>query len=299
MGKLWRKTKAFFSKKYVKPISIGLLTILIVPLIVSFLMESPLMDLGSQKAESWMSFWGGYLGAILGIAGAITATTIQIKSQTSQIVLAATKNDEFERQRIYTNMLIEKNVILYKELIEMKRLFINYRSFLNELVEKQRDHIVSTSFFYSEIERVMEISKLKRQNDSANDLTVEQREYLKMHENITNDQKFAIESIKRTILLDLSTISSLTSSISSNSIFLQNHPYTDHVKQIINAVENEVESYNLKLSTNSFAKDLNSINKFKADNDHFFSLNYQTKIDLIESNYPGYSELLINKLFND
>ena len=115
---------------------IAAIIILLVPLVVSYLMERSWMDIGTQKAESWMSFWGGYLGAILGIAGAIIATTIQIQSQTDQIVMAASKNDEFERQRIYSSLIIDKNDVLYQKILDLKSNFtILTDSFHNELTK--------------------------------------------------------------------------------------------------------------------------------------------------------------------
>lgn len=138
------------SKKYAKPIIIGFLMILTVPLIVSFLMESPLMDIGNQKAESWMGFWGGYLGAILGIGGAITATTIQIKSQTEQMIWSAIKADELERQRIYSSLILDKNDALYQRILELKNnVTILTDSLQNELLN------IAKLFHSGEINRII------------------------------------------------------------------------------------------------------------------------------------------------
>lgn len=79
---------------------------------------------------------GRILRGYLGIAGAIIATTIQIKSQTDQIVLAASKNDEFERQRIYSSLIIDKNDELYQKILDLKNNFtILTDSFHNELTK--------------------------------------------------------------------------------------------------------------------------------------------------------------------
>ncbi|WP_404274368.1 hypothetical protein [Exiguobacterium undae] len=275
---------------------IFILLISTVPLIVSLLMEWSFMDIGSQKAESWMGFWGGYLGAILGIIGAMIAASLQIQSQTNQIILAAEKNDELERNRIYTNMLIEKNIGIHKEFIELKRVMINYKSFLDELVEKQRSELVDTGFYHSEIDRVLQISKENGQED----LSIEQREYLKMHQNMTNEKKETIETIKRTILLDIMTISSLISSISSNSIFFtKDHAYTKGIKELIDAIEAEVEASNKYLIKNLFIENHSTANNFKSERNNFFNSIYTEKIKAIENSYPVYSKQLIDDLFID
>ncbi|WP_214855673.1 hypothetical protein [Exiguobacterium sp. s130] len=281
-------------KKY--KVVLFILLIPAVPLLVSYLMESSFMDIGSQKAESWMGFWGGYLGAILGIIGAMIAASLQIKSQTNQIVLAAEKNDELERNRIYTNMQIEKNVGIHKEFIELKRVMLNYKSYIDELVEKQRSELVATEYYHSEISKVLQISKENGQED----LSTEQRDYLKMHQNLTDEKKETIEKIKRTILLDLLTISSLTSSISSNSIFfIKNHAYTKGMNELIDVIKTEVEVSNEYLITSILIKNHDTAVAFQSKRNIFFDSVYMEKLKVIENSYPEYSKQLIDDLFTN
>lgn len=283
-------------KKKIKVIGLIFLIVLSVPSVVSILMECSWMDIGTQKAESWMSFWGGYLGAILGIAGAVIATTIQIKSQTNQIVLAATKNDEFERNRIYTNMLIEKNVEIHKEMIEMKKVFVSYKSSLNELLNKQKKELESTYHFKSEVERILFISNLRKDRD----ITDDEKEYLEKLENTMNEKSVTIESIKNKVLSDISIISSLNSSINSNAIFfLQNESYADNVKRLLDIMTEEMEASKNYLIPVLFRGDVDEIIKFENERENFYDESYQEVISLIDSSYPQYSENLIRKLFTN
>lgn len=212
------------------------LIILSVPSIVSILMEWSWMDIGTQKAESWMSFWGGYLGAIIGIIGAITATTIQIKSQTNQIVLAAKENDKLERKRINLNLKIEKNVELFKYLVELKSTIIKYDYLINtifdeqiELIENYSDHIkISTENI---IEKFKRNSKLDEKNN----------EKFKRIDKIVTDRTEKIILMKNELNHSISSLQALSTSVLANNIFINNtNIYYKTLENYIDKIQSEL-----------------------------------------------------------
>lgn len=117
------------------------------PMIVSFLMEREFMDWGTQKAESWMSFWGGYLGAFIGLLAVLYTTNKQIKSskmllseqikeQTKQIEISANLHDDLERKRVHINTLLEKNLEIQKIIRELQKIFTKNIKKCDEIFEK-------------------------------------------------------------------------------------------------------------------------------------------------------------------
>jgi len=121
------------------------LVILLIPSAVSYLMERTWMNFGTQKAESWMSFWGGYLGAFIGLLAVIYTTNKQIKSsrnlmieqlenQTKQIEISANIHDNLEKQRIYLNTILEKNLEIQKKIKELEDVFFSHKSVFSDLI---------------------------------------------------------------------------------------------------------------------------------------------------------------------
>lgn len=180
-------------------------------------MECSLLNVGSLKADSWMSFWGGYLGAILGIIGAVTVTTIQIKSQTNQIVLAAKENDKLERKRINLNLKIEKNVELFKYLVELKSTIIKYDYLINiifdeqiELIENYSDHIKISS--KNMIDKFKNNPKLDEKNN----------EDFKRIDKIVTDRTEKIILLGNELHQSISSLQALSTSVLANKIFIDN-----------------------------------------------------------------------------
>ena len=69
-------------KKYIKDnwkwLSIGFFILfIIIPLLTQIFINIDTINKGSD--DGWLGFWGGYLGAIIGIAGAIFVVQIQLK----------------------------------------------------------------------------------------------------------------------------------------------------------------------------------------------------------------------------
>lgn len=216
---------------------IFLIVILLVPVAVSYLMECSLMDIGTQKSESWMSFWGGYLGAILGIAGAITATTIQIKSQTNQIVVAAKENDRLERVRIELNLKIEKNIELFKYYIELKRNQIYYDVTLKYLLQEQ-------SFLLKGFENESQAKRLDRSDYDhfTGDVKPDVLEKIKKVDEENQSRFEKIKMIKNELKQTIASVESLITNVLSNIIFVnEEEQYYKLLKGYLIEIQSEVE----------------------------------------------------------
>ena len=294
MKNLWRAiNKSFLRKKYVKLILVGLLSILLVPLIVSFLMESPLMNLGSQKAESWMSFWGGYLGAILGIIGAITATTLQIKSQTNQIVLAAKENDRLERKRINLNLKIEKNVELFKYLVEIKSTLIKYDYLLSVMLDEQTELIVNYSE-HNKISSRYTIGKFERNPK----LDQKNNEDLKWIDQIVNDRTEKINFLKNELNQSISSLQALSTNILANRIFINsNNNYYKILEVYMEKIQSELFYINIYIQMEEIENVEVNIDirksEAKTNLNEIHELEQQTGVA-----YTKYMELLISQIEN-
>lgn len=234
---LWGKISDFFNKKYVKPISIVLVIIFITPIIVSILMECSFMDFGSQKAESWMSFWGGYLGAILGIVGAITVTTLQISSQTDQIVLAAKENDKLERARIELNLKIEKNVELFKYFVDLKREIIQYEHTLKYLINEQKSLLDN----FNRVAKANSKEILGRFGPSES-VKAENKKSLERIDQEYNSNVEKVETLKNELRQKISHIKSLVANIFANIIFInEREAYFEALKKYLDIVQKELD----------------------------------------------------------
>jgi len=227
-------------------------------------MERSFLNIGSLKADSWMSFWGGYLGAILGILGAITVTTIQIKSQTNQIVLAAKENDKLERGRIELNLKIEKNVELFKYFVDLKREVLQYEYTLNYLIDEQESVIVNleTLTQANTKELLVRIISKRVNEDERKSLEIADQEY--------NSNVERVKVLKNDLHQKMSQVKSLAANIFANIIFVdEDNEYHTVLNSYLNEIQHElseVEKYILSdemgsLDAEKITKRSNNLNK--------------------------------------
>lgn len=308
MTNLWREMNDFLRKKYVKPILVGLLTILLVPLIVSFLMESPLMNWGSQKAESWMSFWGGYLGAILGIIGAITATTLQIKSQTNQIVIAAKENDKLERKRINLNLKIEKNVELFKSFVELKSTLLKYSHIANELIFEQENLIDNYIKHVSALEKVQGanierdiykiINNINKVNESDEEIKESEIKFNRIDEIVDkNNEKISL--LKNELNQISSSLHAISTDIMANIIFIdENYEYSKIIEKYIDNVQNEL----FEMGIYTYYEDVADLDEFLTNRGEELNYNCESMKELDHSvsySYKAYMKHLVSQIEDD
>lgn len=82
--------------------------ILCFPLIVTLLLEFPLFSLARGEVESWIGFWGSYLGNIIGLIGLSYATYFQIRYQQKLMLDEIYSQNELEKKRIYVEIILNK-----------------------------------------------------------------------------------------------------------------------------------------------------------------------------------------------
>lgn len=93
--------------------------IFLLPLIVSFTMYVPFFSFSKGTIESWIGFWGSYLGNIIGLVGLSFATYYQIQEQNKLMVKELSSQNKLEKNRIYLEIVLRK--------------FDDYLSFLDTL----------------------------------------------------------------------------------------------------------------------------------------------------------------------
>jgi hypothetical protein len=54
---------------------------IIAPLVISLLLQAPIFSFASGNVESWISFWGSYVGALIGAATVYLVTNLQVEAQ--------------------------------------------------------------------------------------------------------------------------------------------------------------------------------------------------------------------------
>ncbi|MEW4307799.1 hypothetical protein [Rossellomorea marisflavi] len=55
--------------------------VMVVPLIISLLLEVPIFSFAKGNVESWIAFWGSYIGALIGAGTVYLVTNLQVKAQ--------------------------------------------------------------------------------------------------------------------------------------------------------------------------------------------------------------------------
>ncbi|WP_144772009.1 putative phage abortive infection protein [Enterococcus casseliflavus] len=73
--------KGFYEqyKKQIWIVGIAVVGLILIPLFVQWLINADTTNKGSD--DGWLGFWGGYLGAIIGVAGALIAIQIQLSHE--------------------------------------------------------------------------------------------------------------------------------------------------------------------------------------------------------------------------
>ena len=129
-----------------------LVTILTIPLIISFLMYVPLFSYSKGNVEGWLGFWGSYLGGTIGTLGVIATTYFLIKHETENTYKSMLLEDERKRNLIILEMQIKKNEEITDSILELHSKWI-------EIYNSIMDFCGSKEFFLENQET--DTSKLK------------------------------------------------------------------------------------------------------------------------------------------
>lgn len=112
---------------------IGAIILIVIPTIMVLLLFFPLFKYAPGDLNSWIPFWGSYLGAIIGLSAVVYATHIQLKEQKEYMKNEADLNDRKERSRLYTNLVIER-------LFELEKLILTLDSVTSKRINIIRDY---------------------------------------------------------------------------------------------------------------------------------------------------------------
>ncbi|EAK8930013.1 DUF308 domain-containing protein [Listeria monocytogenes] len=135
-----------FIAKYGLFVLIGGLLIIVVPLIVGLLFLIPLFGFLPGSNEGWLGFWGGYLGAVLSIFGALWLFNKQSSKDKQEV------KDTLEAQ-----MKITSTFAYFEYLLAENKELIN-------VVQKTLDDILEYSKIAKDIEKKPVIEEKKRMN---------------------------------------------------------------------------------------------------------------------------------------
>jgi len=85
--------KGFYEqyKKEIWIVGIAIVGLILIPLFVQWLINADTTNKGSD--DGWLGFWGGYLGAIIGVAGALIAIQIQLSHEKKRFKQESTARD--------------------------------------------------------------------------------------------------------------------------------------------------------------------------------------------------------------
>ena len=137
-------------KKYIKDnwkwLSIGFFILfIIIPLLTQIFINIDTINKGSD--DGWLGFWGGYLGAIIGIAGAIFVVQIQLKEDREGREVEKVDNTFFNLLTLHND---QKNTLNDDRIFEETYSDFN-KELKNQLLEAGLD------FFYSEKDTIVSI----------------------------------------------------------------------------------------------------------------------------------------------
>lgn len=162
-----------------KKLIIIVIAVLIMPIVINVLMSIP-TPWAKGEVGDWISFYGSYIGALLGALVAFQVTKMQIKSQ------------EDLNKKIKFNEQLSTLIILKVEIEELKKSAMSIKDFMNSYIEINNiidysvvnidNPIKLTVKYWDSIEKVMDIDLLK-------ELVKFKSEYEKISESLGSNKK--------------------------------------------------------------------------------------------------------------
>lgn len=146
------------------------LVLLTLPAILSGMMTLDFFKNTPGTVNGWLSYWGGYLGSIVGLAAVTIATQFQITSQAKlhkeqldqqkkAIDRTAELNDRKERSRIRMTYLLNKNEEILVTVIEVQSLLRDYFFVLLTRYAEYQVNSLNTLLEYRKIEKTQSSAK--------------------------------------------------------------------------------------------------------------------------------------------
>lgn len=119
-----------------KKISIFILVLIGFPVIVAIFLDFSIFEFATGQVDSWIMFWGSYLGAIIGASAVYFVAQLQIKKQHEQQLEAIRIENKHSISREMEQFLITTRLDKYEKTIRTCEKLLNVTMKLsNEFVE--------------------------------------------------------------------------------------------------------------------------------------------------------------------
>ena len=143
--------------------SLLFIILFIIPYIVNNWLIDTIGNNDSGLAGSWISFWGSFLGGIIGTLGVICTTFFIIKSQKEDTEFSIIQQDKRERDRMQLEINMDFYDEVHKFLVNYQLEFVKFHSMVTEYavvkvaddnnVHRDTQKEVSPYFLFNEISK--------------------------------------------------------------------------------------------------------------------------------------------------
>ncbi|MGH1876662.1 putative phage abortive infection protein [Enterococcus casseliflavus] len=225
-----------FLKKNKKFIAWALIvTLIIIPLVIQGVINWDTMNNGSD--DGWLGFWGGYLGSIIGVVGALIVIQIQLENEKKRFdeETKARDNEFIENKKRFDEETLARN----KEFEESKKRFDEETKARNKEFEEEKkarkSEQIDNTFF----------NLLNLFISQQNALISEQNPERDIFENMLNDIReksahvYRQEGIERFYSRKLDLLSVINKAIKDSESFIEekNSSLSEEEKHIIELVK--------------------------------------------------------------
>ncbi|MEB8102224.1 hypothetical protein [Staphylococcus xylosus] len=168
-------------KKYIN-IKIGrsqlilsLIIIIILPIIIGIFITWPswLFGYTSANSNSWLGFWGSFLGGIIGTVGVIYVAYLQNAEQSrlNQLQINEMKSEnkkslQFEKDKLYRESLM----LFLNQLHEYDNKFINFRNYNSNLYIQYTNSNDSLTKYHNRDKIFFNLTKMEEYKDDLDEL---------------------------------------------------------------------------------------------------------------------------------
>ena len=158
-----------YIKDHWKVLLIGVIGVLIViPILTQVLINIETNSNGSD--DGWLGFWGGYLGSIIGVAGAIFVVQIQLNEENKSREAEKVDNTFFNLLSLHNE---QKNALTKKSIFE--NIYLNFTKELKKQLLEE-----GLNLFYSQDDLIIEIlSDVTKGYQKYNTASHRQKQFVK------------------------------------------------------------------------------------------------------------------------
>ena len=256
----------------------GLITVLITPISIALFMHGDIFSKALGDANGWLSYWGGYLGALIGAATVYIATRQQLKTQEKLHAESLKKQTDLHKD----NLIQQKEIQL--ESIRMSTeqnddrqrdlLIVNLR--INKIDNVVQD-LIKINILNSE--RFNLLSRYNQYNNWKKDLVIrinKERMMIRV-EKIPNKK---VRQSFRSLKIDKSNLYKLKHKrINLNKTLEKEEAYANKINDLLDQetrIRNEIRLLSAKIKSDAMFADLDDdLNSFRRYQDNILDLFYQ------------------------